>query len=288
VLLLIRHRQVHSLYLTPNWWGVEITRRGKNTLGAMLVMLFPFYFSRFIHNKRLFDLGSAGIIAFSAIYTISRMTILCFFLSICFFLLFPVNRAKYIKFIGLVIFIFVVALRISGVDIVEKYHRHRDPAGAKLPNFRKKIKSGEISFVNLNNIRHSHRGRLLLRGIDGLKNSPIWGHGIKSFREKKKYSLSHNDYIQIMYELGLLGLFLFFSIGYFSFRDLLKLQRRIHLQYVWLVEGQMIALMASFSILMFINAYETVIPWFILAGSQILVKVAIRQPHLCRAKGDAS
>ena len=285
-LLIYRHLEAHSLYLSTHWWGVEITRRYKNTLSAMLAIIFPFYFSRFIYKKNMYNLITVGVISYAIFYTLSRMAYLCFFSSFFFFFLFSLKRLKYIRFTALVTIIMVAVLFLFSINIYEKYLWQRDPAfrNAGYKAFRKKVKSGEVSFINFK-LRESHRGLLLLRGLNGLKQSPIWGHGIKTFRgEGRKFSLSHNDYIQLLYELGLLGLFLFVGIGFLSLRDLLRLRKRIEPQFEWLLDGQIVSLMISFFILLFINAYQSVIIWFVLAGSQIFVKLAKRQSSDYRSR----
>lgn len=53
---------------------------------------------------------------------------------------------------------------------------------------------------------------MLQRGMDLFTNSPIWGHGIEGFQIYSGFGVySHNMYVEILVNYGLLGFFFFFS-----------------------------------------------------------------------------
>ena len=73
----------------------------------------------------------------------------------------------------------------------------------------------------LNSGSTSERIYFIEKGINGFFESPLFGHGFKSFQAK--FSLySHNNYIELLYSFGLIGFFLYYSIYFKLYKMALK------------------------------------------------------------------
>jgi len=49
-------------------------------------------------------------------------------------------------------------------------------------------------------------------GLEGFKKSPIWGHGWDSFRYFNGGMYSHNNFIELLFSLGIIGLIVYYAI----------------------------------------------------------------------------
>lgn len=263
----------HSPYLTTHMTQTDwyyIGRTGKNTLSFFLALLYPFAYARFSHRKTPRNFFSFAIIAFAILYTLSRMAILSLLFSTFLFTILSIRRIMSIKqlvVIALSIFVISTVFEIN----TKTYLKLRYVGQVS------EVESGKIGLLDFG----SHRGLLVRRGLEGFLESPFFGHGVTSFRGQKVTggSLSHNDYLQILYELGFIGFTAFGALLFFSFRDLQWSRKRIPPKFYWLWDGQIVSLLTTFLMLLFINAYETIPVWFVLAGCQILYRVT-RVPNL--------
>ena len=130
------------------------------------------------------------------------------------------------------------------------------------------------------------------KALKGFPEKPLFGHGITSFAfDHAEYrpdgSLlrrpsSHNDYVQVLYELGLigfgfLGLFLLVCFwGLWKADDVLGDMR-------WVRDGQLVSLAVLTFALNAINAYETVPFWFITAGAMAIPRMLEQRDDCFRA-----
>jgi O-antigen ligase len=262
-----------SGYLTPHLdyeTYYSVGRYGKNTLGFFLAFLFPFAYSRFSHKRTLLSLVGLSLITFSALYTISRMILLSLVLSIFLFAIFSTRRKIFLRQLMIVAVISLILFPVLlEIDLVETFLKLRSPATVEA------VEDGEITFFDFG----GHRMRMIREGLEGFWSSPLFGHGIGSFRVGGR-SQAHNDYIQILYEFGLLGFLLFIAIFLMSFKDLLAGKKAIPPRYQWLWDAQIVCLVSVFFSLLFISAYETLPVWFTLAGTQIVTRSARRSEAL--------
>ena len=115
----------------------------------------------------------------------------------------------------------------------------------------------------------SARFKYLKNSYEGFIEKPIFGHGLASFRRNNpvfsddgkliRHPTTHNDFAQIMYELGLIGLIVFIGMLYLNLRSLFtnihKIENKI------LVVQFLMLILAINSI----NLIDHILFWFIMA-----------------------
>ena len=243
-------------------------RGGKNTLAFLLAVLFPFAYSRFTYRRSVLNSTVLTLITFGALYTVSRMALISMVASTVLFAVLGTGRVTvFRRQLGVVAFLVLVVIPLrQGTDPVTAFMQVRSGAPIAASGL-----EGD-AFIDFEGQRMS----LLLQGLEGFVTSPLFGRGLGSFREDGR-SQSHNDYIRILYELGLIGFLPFMAIFWVSFRDLRSVSRFVPPEHQWLRDGQIVAVLTVLILLVFMNAYETVPVWFVLAGSQIIPRLARRQ-----------
>lgn len=264
LILIYRHLFIfHSAYLTSgftygDWYYGG--RAGKNTLSFFLALVFPFVYARFSYKRNIINTVCLAIIGFATLYTLSRMALVSMVLSVVLFSIFSINKKLFTKQLVVLSVLLLLISNIFGMGI-KTFLKLKNPTEVEA------VQRGEKSFATF----EGHRFRLLHSGFQGFVASPLFGHGMTSFRSQDKTgrSLSHNDYIQILYELGLIGFLAFLAILAISLKDLLACKRYVPHEYHWLWDGQIVCLISVSAMLLFINAYETAPFWFVLAGAQI-------------------
>lgn len=264
-LLVYKHIFIYkSLFLSTHLGDpVGVTRAGKNTLSFALGVMFPFFLARFFYNRTLLNLLCFLLIGFAMFYTLSRMVILNFFFSFALFCIFSIKQKAYIKLTFILFMILTTLAIVSGFGM-KQFLKLKKPTEVQ------SIETGQEKFISFD----SHRGHLIIAGIKGFLNSPIWGNGLSAFRNPDNKltggSMTHNDYIQILYELGGIGMLMFVSLFVATLSTLFKIKHAIPLDKAWIWDAHMASLFCTFFMMLFINAYDTVLVWFILAGPQIL------------------
>ena len=274
--LLAMHLLVYeSLYLTPALTPSQFQVHGwagRNPFGFLLVLLFPFVYALFCQKRNM--LSAAGvIISLSAIvYLLSRMAVGGVFLTMFVLSMFPSGERKRFIIPSIALLLAMAAggvvLRVGPQDYLEWRRAAIVASGGQA--------SPDMQWLNLS----GSRGRYLRKGLQGFLQRPVFGHGIGSFSEENpdvspdgeliRYPLTHNDYVQILYELGLLGFVLFLWMFVYAFRRLLAVRESVPEEYRWLWNGQFASLVVLAASLLMTNAYETVPFWLICSGSIII------------------
>lgn len=266
--LVYRHLFVYkSLFLSTHIGApIGLTRVGKNTLSFSLGVMFPFFLARFFYNRTLLNMFCFLLIGFAMFYTLSRMVILSFFFSFAIFCIFSIRRKVYIK-LTLVLFVILISSAIVSGFGVKQFLKLKKPAEVQA------VETGNKKFISFK----GHRGQLIMAGFTGFLNSPIWGNGLASYRNPDNTltggSMTHNDYIQILYELGAVGILMFLAIFITTLRDSFKIKHAISLDKAWIWDAHFASVCCAFFMMLFINAYDTTLVWFVLAGPQVLYRL---------------
>ncbi len=76
------------------------------------------------------------------------------------------------------------------------------------------------------------RERLVEIGIDGWLESPIFGHGLDTFKYFNKdmtghFYYAHNNYVELLYDLGLVGFIAYYSFVVYMLVKLVKMPRKL-------------------------------------------------------------
>ena len=211
-----------------------------------IILAFGFLLSFLYFNKRKNTLWIHAVIIccyFTSIFLeagrAGQFLIICY--SVYYILLYNKN-----KLLRLVFFLFAFALvQVLAYNISETYKNRFDTTYYRLSNFDKEeIQQTEPRFV------------LASWTIKEFIQKPILGHGTGSFKYnfdkdpvfKEKYArhmTPHNNYLFVLYELGLIGFVLLVLIFYYKLKSLIFRKSKYHT----------ILLPISFLFLMIIDSY---------------------------------
>ncbi len=240
----------HSPFLST-FLGGSASRVGKNTLSTFLSLILPFVLAYFLHKRSWLSLLLLALFTFDNLYVLSRMSLICTVGAYCLFLIYSIwtrTNLKPILFLyGILIFI-ALYFNIGFNTFLE---------------FRKVDASEFIP-------QEGHRISMLKEGIEGFLNRPILGNGIGSFHTRNYYvenAGSHNEYIHVLYELGMVGLILFAILVLGILWQHMKIRKYVPSKYMWLWDSHFIAILVLGIALIGLNLYLTSIMWFILTSA---------------------
>lgn len=280
-------------YLAPHFSFSE--RRGytdRNVLSFFLLLFFPFAYALFTHQRRLGHLLLLAIISFSAILTFSRMALVVVLFSILIFPFMGSMRKRYLVQLGTLLasgLILIGVFRVSPWDGYLKYLKW------KRTTIMEQDRRSSLAALKWGFSLERGRGRYLLMAAQGFLEKPVLGHGLVSFGKNNpefcapedlecqnfygrskpvRLPRTHNDYVQILFELGVVGFIPLLWLVLDILRRLWRSKERVPRQYQWLWDGQCGAVAALFLSLFFNNAYEAWPFWFIVAGCYIVAETS--------------
>ena len=228
---------IHFFYYESNFFSTlifkysakEASTSSHNTLAIYLIFLIPFIIHKLSKKVNIYNIISFMILSFAIFYTLSRTAILLYFI-IFILSLFSFNK-KFIKtsiflLFGVLIFFFIFNFSPS------KFNEFKSESISDLVNDH----DYENRYVNDNEpFMKSARGQLMIAVIDGFKQKPFFGHGFSKFHSSNptygeqgeliRYPVTHSDYLQIMYELGIIGIVSFLFLFIFNY---VKLYQNSH------------------------------------------------------------
>ncbi len=267
----------HSQYLSAHFTleaFIPLGRAGRNTLSFFLVVVFPFAYSRFSTQRSVYNAIVLGVVGFAALYTISRSALLSVLATVVLFGFLGTPPTRYRRQLVVLCLAVLVILPIGyGVNLWTTFLRLRNPEQIEA------VESGDVALVAL----EGHRFDLIVGALRGFAASPLFGNGFGT-AQADLGAETHNDFLRILYEFGLVGFLLFVAIIWSAYRDLRKCRQAVPSEYQWLVDGQTICLICTFGGLLTINAYDSPLVWFVLAGCQIL-PMAVAARRLSEASG---
>ena len=187
------------------------SRRNKNTLGIFIVLIFPFILT-YIIKLRNFFVGSIFLILyFIMVYRIdsSTVVIVSFFQLALYSLI--IFKNFYLRLLIIIFGIFIIYPNIVSEEFRKSSNNLQSNQSTYVEigsDFLKKD-INEKPFIFLD----SHRGRLLYSGFQKSKDDYFIGSGVQSFRIRDdnfgSLTETHNAYLSILVDYGILGLILF-------------------------------------------------------------------------------
>ncbi len=264
-----------SLFLTPTLLAADFVTgfTRKNQLAFFLALVFPFAWAALVYRPRWRTLVPVILIGFSQLYTFSRMAVLATALAIV--LPCVVSRGAARRF--RVAAVLAAVLAVGGVA-----------AGLTPARFLDLRLQGQLSVIPAEQLPaleatgeqwidwNLSRARYVMQALEGFPEAPVFGHGVASFNRTHleqypdgtliRRSLTHNDYAQIVYELGGLGLAAFLAMLLMAIHQVWRAGPQLREDGA-LIDGQLTALVILAVILNLINAYETLVFWVLMAGS---------------------
>jgi len=231
----------------------EISRQHRNQMGFYLALITPLVLWRYIYSG-LFSLWSIPIIThvFAVFYTMSRGMWISFFLSLIAILcLFIVKRVKWKLVFSIFIGIVILGVMFSFFYFSDAYS-HTETFQQRVQGLLRLQDYGKEHSI-------SERKIFIQKGIALFFDSPILGTGTSNFLAQFNY-VSHNDYVQILYEQGILGIIIFLFMISLVIREIFRLKNDS-----WDTIGLKQSSLAIIFYLNFINAYKIIIVYVILA-----------------------
>jgi hypothetical protein len=267
-----------SLWLSPYWNNNYAL--GKNTVGFFLVFCFNYLYSYFIYRKTIIKFLGLLLLAGLIFYTVSRGALVSLVIIIIFTPFISKRKGKHIKSIFSIILSYFLIVLFTGVNPLYTFMEIKARGRAEFYGF-KYDKKNPLFFLKFKNKSNSFGGEYglsqrashYITTAKNFKYAPFFGQGSGSFR-RNEGTLAHNDYLNLLYEYGFIGLILFLIICWQHFYGLYKIKLYIPNEYTWLAEAQIVQLAVLFFTFLTVDAYMLPFTWYIFAGSAILINIS--------------
>lgn len=208
----------------------------KNTLGILLSVTFPFCLFRLGQKVNIHNYLVVMLFNFAIFYTFSRAALILSVLTSLFFLF--SCRKNLIKASSIsIISILVISFFFDVTP--KKYNELKLESTSQVISH--SLQNFDLETLRLKNdptktfTKEGARFNYIKLSFEGFLEKPFFGHGLTKFRKNNetldnqgkiiRKPVTHNDYAQIIYEMGLLGLISFFSLFIFNFLKIYKTSR---------------------------------------------------------------
>ncbi len=235
----------------------------KSTLAIYLALLFPFLIFELSKKVNLINTYSVFIFSSSIFYIFSRSALILTLVGLILCMLsFERRLSVSAIFVSSVIVFFIWFFEITP----KKYNEMKMQTNIEYFN----SYSYDLNkSLNKSFSTDSARFKYIKNSYEGFVEKPIFGHGLASFRRNNpvftddgrliRYPVTHNDFAQIIYELGLIGLVVFFGMLFLNLRSLLTYIKKTETK-IMLV--QLLLLILAINA---INLIDHILFWFIMA-----------------------
>ena len=200
---------------------------GKNTLGLLLSVSLPFCLFKLSRNVNIYNFLTVIIFNLAIFYTFSRAALICAFIGTFLLLIsFKKNLLKASILSIVSSFLMLFTFEIS----MEKYSELKEESNLQV--IEHSTMGHDSSAINLkfdSTKTFSTQGarfKYLKRSYEGFLEKPFFGNGLTTFRKTHEIldedgeiirkPVTHNDYAQVLYELGIFGLISFLSLFIFN------------------------------------------------------------------------
>lgn len=258
----------HYLYrFGVTYIGVETaytTKSGKNSLAFMVSFILPFtlYFminEPVVKKSKLLNAIIVLVTIVGSILIQSRALILLFGFYIVVILY---NKKINFKMVKTILVYSIVLLVLANIFAPERMIKDVQTRINSFMYFFEDdyVASGDSSTAGIASLEK--RSYLIQKGIGMLKEKPLTGHGIGSFRyyEGISSAVSHNDYVRIIAEQGVIGIIVFLILvsyyTYYAFKIYRFDKNNLNI---------LLAVIGMYAYLFMINAYDNILLWFVMA-----------------------
>ncbi len=181
-----------------------------NDIGMKLgfAILCVLYFFRY-NTQKIFNIGIIGILGVVALLTGSKKTFLFIGISFIMYALLSTKKIyKYIMIIPLIVF-FLIGSYYLIMEVEALYNVLGYRIELMMGTFNGDVNEGSTSL----------RLDLIKRGIELFEENPILGVGTGNYTIVSGYNVySHNNYIEILSNLGLIGFIYYYSMYAYLFK----------------------------------------------------------------------
>lgn len=239
------------------------TREGKTALSFMTVLVIPFsiYYLFNVRKKIMLNIIQSALFLSTIVGAILIQSRAMYIVLFCYMLIYLIlKRLKWNDVKKLLIITFVLFILIKAfvpANVVESVGIRVNSITALVNDNYVRSENSGISSINI-------RSDLLERGLNIFSQNPVLGSGMGSFMYYggETSAISHNDYILVLAEQGLIGILLFVLItGYFIY--MAYMNYRVNKTYN---NASIFMSICGLTIyLLFINAYDNILLWTLYA-----------------------
>lgn len=267
ITLLITHKVIYKTQILTPYLIPRGVRHHVNQLAFFVSMVFCIVYSHFCYQPKWMT-GFLCLIFFYAVYlTYSRMGLFCMLMAVLLNAIIPhhskpsKNSNLFKKFFlklgtGKIIVLLIALFSLIFFENVQRF----------IDNVLEQRRIESI--IDTDSRGDSRRQAFITMGLKESFINPF-GHGLESFRRDHEEFVSHNDYVMIFYETGFIGLFLFVGIFIHFFIVLIKHRPSVPPDWGWMWIMHLTLIIVIFLSLNIINAYHTMVVWFVFAGNEI-------------------
>jgi len=260
ILLIYRYMFVfHSPFMGND--PFESTEYGKSKLGIFLVVFTPVMLSYTIYHRNWIAVMGLTVFLSSLVYSVCRGAYIGVFGAIVFLLIVSKYRKVYLKI--------VIPTIISIVVVVTIF----------VPQLASQIIEEMTILTVPGNLTEHARLVWIQGGLNAFYAHPVFGIGLGNFSRlwfpipPYTESLSHNDYVKILAEQGIIGILVFVALFGGILVGLIKVLKESVEHARWLQEG-IAASLVSILIFFFTLNFSYVLPlWFLLGSSAAILNL---------------
>ena len=235
----------------------------KSTLAIYLALLFPFLIFELSKRINLINTYSIFIFAISIFYIFSRSALILTFVGLILCIVSFERRLSLTAiFVSFAIFFSIWFFEITP----KKYNEMKMQTNIEYFN---SYSYDPNESLNKSFSTDSARFNYLKNSYEGFVEKLLFGHGVASFRRNNpvysddgkllRHPVTHNDFAQIIYELGLIGLIIFLGMLYFNLKSLLPNMQKTENK---IMAIQILVLILAINL---INLIDHILFWFIMA-----------------------
>tara|TARA_B100001250_G_scaffold300104_1_gene261803 strand:- start:40421 stop:41662 length:1242 start_codon:yes stop_codon:yes gene_type:complete len=253
-----------------SWLGVAIdnpSKGGKNSFASAVALLAPLLFINFKYNNLYKVLAAFGLIAFFILlfYVNSRSMVIVSIAQLICFLCFTRMISIKAKIVSFSLFLILAIPVMTQSEAILRWVT------------RQNVNEVIVNDSAIDTLAFTHRFWLLEEAADGFVDSKGFGNGTASFRIRPTNlghrTETHNDYMLILYEQGLIGIIFFLNLLFYRFYRTVKAWKRTRdpcvLASLCMITGTMIALV-------FMNFYTSLLFWIIIGLNVAIVNFSLR------------
>lgn len=234
----------------------------KNTLGFFLCLFIPYIIHMISIRPSFINVFILIIFSLSIYYIFSRAALLLYY-TILIASIFSFKKKLVYTSLTIIFFTFILAVIFQITPA--KYTYLKGLTNKHIYSDVRDYDENSFEFFTLNSDRVKH----FTNALKVINDKPIFGYGLTKFYQNHfeydnnniiiRKPISHNDYIQILYEQGIVGIFLFFYLLFKVYYKIIT-DRKNKLKSV-----QIIQLLSISILLNFINLIDHALFWISLA-----------------------
>ena len=256
----------NSTFLSATLFFTEFEKEDfstKNTLGVFLCLIMPYLVHKLERQISLINIFTITLFSLSIFYTFSRTALLLYFLVLI--LMFFTLRKKIMIIASSITFLLIVSSLLFQIT-PERYNYLKGISNQQLLSDQSYDPHSAANVFTT----QSHRSQYIFNSLAGFLDKPVFGHGLTTFQQNHaefdsenrliRKPVTHNDYTQVLYEMGLVGALTFIYLLFYVFKNIIVSVKINKFSIIYLI--QILILMISIN---FINLLDHPLFWILIS-----------------------